>query len=57
MLLVYIFAAISFFYVGIGKKLSVTSVSTLTVNSSTPGILHGSIEGGTLLYIKGTGFS
>jgi hypothetical protein len=40
---------------GDGKKLSVTSITTLDT-SSTSKNLFGSAAGGTLLYIKGTGF-
>jgi hypothetical protein len=55
MALSYIFAIITLFYLGLGKKLSVTSVTTLESQPSDT-YLWGSINGGTVLYIKGTGF-
>jgi hypothetical protein len=54
MLLLYILCTFTLFFLGDGKKLSVTSVST--ANGSSTSNLFGSSAGGTLLYIKGTGF-
>lgn len=53
MLLCSIFSIITLICLGNTKKLSVTSVSTL---ESSYDYLYGSSLGGTVLYIKGTGF-
>ena len=55
MFLIYVISTLILLMLGDAKKLSVTSVTTLN-STSTSKILFGSAAGGTLLYIKGTGF-
>ena len=55
MLLLYVICTFTLFLMGDGKKLSVTSASTID-GTSTSKVSYGSAAGGTLIYIKGTGF-
>jgi len=55
MILPYVVLMTFLFLIEAGKKLSITSISTLHT-TSTSNVLYGSSQGGTLLYIKGTGF-